>query len=184
MSEELAITTATSNAIVPTINNEILGRVFTSNGVHGLTAIERRMYYRWQCHRLGLDPYSFPFDYIETKDNRLVLFPNQRATDQLRKNRDLSVKVVDRQIVDGIVIATAACIELDGRETQADGTAELVDKYDKPLKGQLKAQAFEKADTRARRRATLAACGLSSEFQEESGRIMSAAIYDPPADVE
>jgi hypothetical protein len=41
VSEELAITIAMSNAIAPVINNEIPGRIFTSNGVHGLTAIER-----------------------------------------------------------------------------------------------------------------------------------------------
>jgi hypothetical protein len=162
------------------ISNATIARAFQDNGVHTLTAIERRDFYRWQCDRLGLDPYSFPFDYLETKDNRLILYPNQRATDQLRKNRGLSMRIVEREILDDLAIITAECFDQEGRTTQAIGTAEMTDKYGKPLVGQSKAQAIMKADTRARRRATLAACGLDSEVE---GRLISAQTYDPPDDV-
>lgn len=171
------IQTVTSPSLA--ISDGTIAKAFKDNGVHTLTAIERRNFYRWQCDRLGLDPYSFPMDYLETRDGRLVLYPNQKATDQLRKHRGLSVKVVSRELTEDLAIVVAECIDRQGRTTQAIGTAELTDKFGKPLTGQLKAQAVMKADTRARRRATLAACGLDSE---DEGRLFDAQVYDPPPD--
>uniref|UniRef100_B8HNE4 Uncharacterized protein n=1 Tax=Cyanothece sp. (strain PCC 7425 / ATCC 29141) TaxID=395961 RepID=B8HNE4_CYAP4 len=171
----LTLSSSVSSALAATI-----AKAFKDNGVHTLTAIERRNFYRWQCDRLGLDVYSFPLDYLETRDGRLILYPNQRATDQLRKHRGLSVRIVSREMVDDLAIVTAECCDRDGRITQAMGTAEMTDKFGKPLTAALRATALMKADTRARRRATLAACGLDSE---EEGRLIAAQTYDPPNDV-
>ncbi len=45
-----------------------------------------------------------------------------------------------------------------------------------------KANALKKAETQARRRATLSICGFGWD-DEESGRVIKAQIYDPPNDV-
>lgn len=119
-----------------------------------LTVPQRLEYYNQVCDSLGLNPLTQPFGYHEF-NNKVVLYAKKDATEQLRKLHSVSVTKLERDILDDLVIVTAY-VSGAGNRTDVGTGAVSIGK----LTGEAKANAIMKAETKAKRRATLSLCGL------------------------
>jgi hypothetical protein len=143
------------------------------------TAVERKLYYLEMCRAYQFDPLSFPFDYIES-EGKLKLYINSVGASQLRDRFEISISIKSREYYEDMWIVTALARK-GNRTEEATGAASVVDKYGKTSPDR-KANALKKAETQARRRATLAISGFGWD-DEESGNIIKASLYDPPEDI-
>ena len=159
VSESGALGTATSGrrAIVQ-IPAEILEQVLISGDLKSLTSEQRVVYYRGTCASLGLNYLTKPFEYIAL-NGKLQLYALKNATDQIRSQRHIDVKIISREKIDDLYIVTARATEnldrVDMRSDESIGAVSIAGK-----KGDELANAFMKAETKAKRRATLSLCGL------------------------
>jgi len=148
----------------------ILGGDLTS-----LTAVERVHYYLELCSYLGLDAIAHPFDYIKSK-GRLSLYINAAGTAQLRKLHNVSLRITKREVVEDVYIVTVLALCANDRSEESSGMISIAG-----LKGEDKCNAMLKAETKAKRRATLSVCGLGWVADTDSP--VKAEFYDPPMDV-
>lgn len=132
----------------------ILDAVITKGDLAKLSSEERVRYYGEVCHSLGLNPLTKPFEYI-TLNNKLTLYALRNCTDQLRTIHGVSVDDLAESERDGVFIVTAKVRNKDGRTDIAKGAVAIAN-----LKGDVLANAMMKAETKAKRRATLSLCGL------------------------
>lgn len=152
-----------------------LERVLVGGDLSKLTAEQRVTYYRTLCESLGLNPLTRPFDYI-TLSGKLTLYAKKDATEQLRSQRKVSLRIVGRDMVDDCYVVTAEATDATGRVDSATGAVACAN-----LKGEAKANALMKAETKAKRRVTLSICGLGLLDESETDSIPGAvrANFDP-----
>lgn len=132
---------------------------------------ERIAYYKNVCESLGLNPLTKPFEYI-TLNNKLTLYARRDATDQLRKLHGVSISIVSREIAGDCYIVTAKAMNAQGRTDEALGAVAL------PEKGEARANAMMKAETKAKRRVTLSICGLGVMDEAEMEAVSNVGILD------
>jgi hypothetical protein len=121
---------------------------------------QRAKYYIEVCGSLGLNHLTRPFSYLRL-NGKDVLYANRDCTDQLRKRDRVSVTVAGREKTEDLIIVTARATLPDGRSDEAIGAVAISN-----LRGENLANALMKAETKAKRRATLSICGLG--FLDES----------------
>lgn len=138
----------------------IMEQVMLVGDLSKLTAAQRVSYYQYVCESLGLNPATKPFDYISLQ-GKLALYARKDATDQLRKRDKVSITITARERMDDVYVVTARATTPDQRMDEAIGAVPLAN-----LKGEALANAFMKAETKAKRRVTLSICGLG--FTDES----------------
>jgi hypothetical protein len=156
---------------------EVLNQIALTGDTCKLTPKQKTQYMNYMCDRFGLNPSSLPFAFI-TVQGKEILYAKKDATEQLRRINKVSLSpakiTIDRE--SGIVMATVEA-EMDGRRDAGTGAASIVKrlkegegkdaKYtDKPMTGDDFANAVLKAETKAKRRATLSIVGLG--FLDES----------------
>lgn len=143
-----------------------------------LTPEERIRYYNAVCKSLGLNPLTKPLAYI-TLSGKLTLYALKDATEQLRKLHGVSITEVTSQKVDDVFVVTAKAVDATGRTDAATGAVPIGN-----LKGEALANALMKAETKAKRRATLSICGLGILDETEAETIPQPVVVDvaPPAD--
>ncbi len=143
------------NAIVPSQDmSALVERVLVNGDLSKLTPAERMSYYRQVCESTGLNPLTKPFDYL-TLNGKMVLYALRGATDQLRAIHKVSVVESTETEREGVLIVTTKVQNADGRTDIARGAVNIAG-----LKGEVLANAILKAETKAKRRATLSICGL------------------------
>lgn len=142
--------------LAPINQAEIIERVIIAGDLSKLQPADRVNYYRATCESLGLNPLTKPFDYI-TLNGKLTLYATRTATDQLRARNNVSVKPIERRTDNdlGIYSVEVEASAPDGRIDFATGVVNIAG-----LRGDALANAFMKAETKAKRRATLSICGL------------------------
>lgn len=133
---------------------QAIERVLIQGDLSRLTPDERSEYYFKVCRSVGLNPLTQPFAYI-TLNGRLVLYALRSCTDQLRNMHEVSVDELVETERDGVFIVTARVHNRNGRTDIAKGAVNIA-----ALKGENLANAMMKAETKAKRRATLSICGL------------------------
>lgn len=162
---------------------------------------QRLEYYRGLCKSLGLNPLTKPFEYLEL-DGKLTLYAKKDATEQLRATRGISLKIVSREIHDGVYVVTAQATDPTGRCDESTGAVPFVKeggtwktsqngkrffegdgKYH-PLAPDARANATMKAETKAKRRVTLSICGLGMLDESELDTVRNArpVPLDVPAE--
>lgn len=146
----------------------LVEQVVINGDLSQLGAAGRVQYYRKVCESLGLNPYTRPFDYI-TLNGKLILYAKKDATEQLRKIHGISITTLDGQMVDDLYIVSAVAQAKDGRIDQAKGAVSVLG-----LKGEAKANAIMKAETKAKRRVTLSIVGLGWTDETEIETIPGA----------
>lgn len=129
------------------------------------------------CNSLGLNYLTKPFQLLKT-DGKLKLYATKDATEQLRKINSISITKLESEILDKrLCIVKAHGILPDGRTDMATGVT-----YIENLKGDLLANAFMKAETKAKRRLTLSISGLGildeSEVESIKGSQKIHINYD------
>lgn len=121
----------------------------------GLTPEQRLNYYKEVCDTVGLNPITKPFEYIEL-NKKLTLYATKACTEQLRKIHAVSVKISARETHGDVYVVTADARLPSGREDSSTGAVSI-----KGLNGDALANAYMKAETKAKRRVTLSICGLA-----------------------
>ena len=149
---------------------DVIESVVIGGDLKQLSAEQRVTYYQRVCQSLGLNPLTKPFSYI-VLNGKLTLYANRDAADQLRKRDGVSITITDRQHEDGVYVVTAKAMLPDGRTDESTG-AVYVDK----LNGEAKANAFMKAETKAKRRVTLSICGLGWLDETETADIPTETV--------
>jgi hypothetical protein len=159
----------------------VIEQVIAKGDLAKLSPEERVAYYVRTCESLGLNPLTKPFEYI-TLNGKLTLYARKDATEQLRKIHGVSLSIIGRELVDDVYLVTARATMADGRTDESIGAVAI---------GGLKGEA--RAETKAKRRVTLSACGLGILDESETDSIPNAqpvAIEQahpaalPPAPVE
>lgn len=152
----------------------VLERVIASGDLSRLTPEERNSLYVQTCSSLGLNPMTRPFEYV-TLQGKMVLYARKDATDQLRAIRDVSVSIASREKVGELLIVTARAT-IGGRSDESIGAVAL-----EGLRGSDLANAYMKAETKAKRRVTLSICGLGFLDESEIGDVGAAPMNRRPA---
>jgi hypothetical protein len=156
------------------VKADIMESVIVKGDLAKLTPDERVRYYGEVCHSLGLNPLTKPFEYI-TLNNKLTLYALRNCTDQLRTIHGVSVDDLAETEHDGVFIVTAKVRNRDGRTDIAKGAVAIAN-----LKGEVLANAMMKAETKAKRRATLSLCGLGFLDETEVADIPMTHRRPPP----
>lgn len=175
-----------SRDIIPAaeqIQTSLMEQVLIQGDLAKLPAADRLRYYRGLCQSLKLNPLTKPFEYLEL-DGKLTLYVKRDGTDQISANYKLQRKIIARELVDGVYVVTALAKMPDGREEESIGAVPLVKEGGewkkaqsgkpyfsgngvfKPLAPDARANAMMKAETKAKRRATLSLCGLGFILDE------------------
>lgn len=149
-------------------------RVLVQGDLSKLTTEQRVTYYDRICSSLGLNPLTRPFEYLSL-NGKLQLYARKDCTEQLRSLRRISVTVVSREVTEGCYIVTARASMPDGRQDESLGAVAI-----EGLKGENRANACMKAETKAKRRVTLSICGLGFTDESEVETIPGARVESPP----
>jgi hypothetical protein len=178
------------------VNAAILERVLLTGDLSGLKSEDRVLYYKAVCDSVGLNPLTKPFDYLELDDGKggkkLVLYTKKDCTDQLRTIHAVSVKIVAREVIEGVFVVTSQASKPDGRTDEAIGAVPLIKELgewkrsqnNKPyfqgtgeyvaLPPEARANAIMKAETKSKRRVTLSICGLGLMDESEIETVKGA----------
>lgn len=158
------------NDISPITGGDIIERVVAMGDLDKLTPEERVRYYSAVCTSIGLNPLTQPFSYIRL-NGKLTLYAAKGCTDQLRTSRGVSVEDMSETERDGVFVVTCKVKDRDGRTDMAKGAVPIGG-----LKGEALANAIMKAETKAKRRATLSLCGLGMLDESELETIPATAM--------
>lgn len=135
-----------------------------------LSANDKVKYYNGYCERMGLDPFTKPFDILRL-NGKEVLYCTRSGTQQLNKLHKVSHLITSRDTNQdaGVYIVTSKASLPDGRCTESIGAVNIAG-----LKGEAYANAIMKAETKAKRRATLDLLGLGVLDESEAESIPNA----------
>ncbi len=148
----------------PTLDAKAIETVLIGGDLAKLTADQRVSYYGKVCQSLGLNTMTQPFAYI-TLNGKLTLYAKKDATEQLRFIHNISIdpKGFTREVIEGVYVVTAPASMPSGRTDVSTGAVAI-----DGLKGEARANAMMKAETKAKRRVTLSICGLGMLDETEA----------------
>lgn len=160
----------------------LVAQVIINGDLSKLSAKQRVDYYNGYCQRLGLDAFTKPFDLLKL-NGREILYCTRSGAQQLNKLHNVSHMITSRETnaEAGVYLVTSRACLPDGRCTESIGAVNITG-----LKGEAYANAVMKAETKAKRRATLDLLGLGvlDETEVESIANMPKSEMQPiPAPV-
>lgn len=144
--------------------------VLAKGDLSKLTDEQRVDYLLKVCDALGISPLTQPLRFL-TMEGKLVLYATKDCTEQLRKLHGVSVTDIATQRVDDIYVVLAKVQDKTGRTDASTGAVGVG-----TLKGNALANAIMKAETKAKRRATLSICGLGVLDETEIETIRGAVV--------
>jgi hypothetical protein len=156
---------------------EALEKAVIAGDLAYLGPADKVKYYTAVCNSLGLNPLTKPFLYVNL-NGKLTLYTSRDATDQLRKIHGVSVTKLEKSYDADVYCVTAYGCDKTGRTDVATGAVTLGN-----LKGDARANAVMKAETKAKRRLTLSLCGLGMLDETEIEAIPTAKRVDGEAEV-
>lgn len=159
-----------STALVETTQGMAIERALIVGDLSQLKPEERLSFYKKVCESVGLNPLTKPFEYVSL-NNKLTLYARKDATDQLRNIHNVSITILARELVDDCYVVTARATMPSGRTDESIGAVNIAN-----LKGEAKANAMMKAETKAKRRVTLSICGLGMLDESEIETIPNAKV--------
>ncbi len=139
-----------------------------------LSEDQRAQYYLKTCESIGVNPLTKPFEYI-TLNGKLVLYATRACTDQLRTLKKVSITLSEPQVINETYIVRAKASDEEGRTDESSGAVSI-----KGLYGDNLANAYMKAETKAKRRVTLSICGLGMLDESELDTIPRSQPVAPP----
>lgn len=145
-------------------------QVLLKGDLAALTPDQKLSYYQNLCKSLSLNPLTKPFEYMEL-NRKLVLYATKACAEQLRARDNISIEDVRTEISpdENYVRVTAKARNKDGRTDVALAVVNI-----SGLKGEARANAEMKCDTKAKRRVTLSICGLGMLDETEVETIKEA----------
>jgi len=164
-----------STDLAPIVDADTVARVLLHGDLKQLTPSQKISYYRAVCESVGLNPLTQPFAYI-TLNGKEILYALKGATDQLRQVHHVAITIAAREVVEDTYIVTARASLPDGRTDESIGAVPLGG-----LKGEHRANAMMKAETKAKRRVTLSMVGLGMLDESEVESLPPSATRAAPA---
>jgi len=151
-------------------STSIANQLILQGDLSKLSAGDKVRYYNGYCERMGLDPFTKPFDILRL-NGKEVLYCTRSGTQQLNKLHKVSHLITSRDTnaEAGVYIVTSKASLPDGRCTESIGAVNIAG-----LKGEMYANAIMKAETKAKRRATLDLLGLGVLDESEAETIPNA----------
>ena len=146
---------------------KIIEQLVISGNLSGLTKEEKVEYYKGYCERLGLDPFTQPFKILRLQGKE-TLYCDRSGVQQLSKLHNVSHDITSREQMEGIYLVTCKA-SADGRHTESIGAVTTG-----TLSGDALCNALMKAETKAKRRATLDLLGLGMLDESEVDTIPNA----------
>lgn len=199
----------------PAIDPEAINRALMAGDLSKLSPADRTQYYLALCRSNGLNPLTRPFITLKTQDGSVQWYPTVGCAEQLRKRDRVSTRILSRERTeDALYIITVEVSTPEGRTEQAQGIVALaeprtawrknaqgesVKTEEKSSSGEvilvrLAGKALENAlmrcESKAKRRATLAICGLGlPDADLDAGQVVhfdpqTGALEEPPAEEE
>lgn len=159
-------------------NFAALESVIMQGDLSKLTPEQRGRYVAKMCEVMGLNPLTKPFEFM-TLQGKLVCYAGKNCAEQLRKVHGVSLKVTDRQKIDDVYVVTVDAVLPSGRCDSATGAVPLAG-----LKGDFLANAMMKAETKAKRRATLSICSLGMLDETEVETIPNRVAPQQPEETD
>src|SRR6476620_6162638 len=156
-------------------DENIISSIVINGDISKLSPQQKVEYYRQFCERLGLDPLSQPFKLLKLNGKEL-LYCDRTGAQQLNKLHKVSHEIRARETVSGCYGVTAQASTPDGRHTESIGAVTIDN-----LRGDNLCNALMKAETKAKRRATLDLLGLGLLDETETETIANAQKIDAPA---
>lgn len=160
-----------THAIAPVehdIDDKSLLSLVTDGDASKLNDAQKLAYYKARCEVAGLDYRAQPFAYIRL-NGKLTLYALKACTDQLAAKHGIRCEILSQVTEEGIRVVTVRATAADGRQTDEIGAVAV-----KGLSGEALCNAYMKCATKAKRRATLAICGLGMLDETELDTIPSA----------
>ena len=165
------------NALVKTDDpHKLMEDVLIKGDLAKLSSEERNSYYQAVCKSVGLNPLTKPFEYI-VLNGKMRLYALKDCTDQLRSVHGISVTELAESEREGVFVVKAKVCNKDNRTDVSTGAVNIIG-----LKGEALANALMKAETKAKRRATLSICGLGLLDETEVEDIPAAAKQEVARD--
>jgi len=142
----------------------VIASIIIDGDLSRLHPSDKVLYYRGYCERLGLDPFTKPFDLLRLQ-GREVLYLTRSGAQQLNKMHGVSHQIISRELMaePGIFQVIARATLPDGRFTESMSAVSIAN-----LKGEQYCNALMKAETKAKRRSTLDLLGLGILSEEEA----------------
>lgn len=176
----------TAVVLAPIVNTPaqvaaMLEQVIIKGNLAVLSAAQKVSYYRQVCGVVGIPVELQPFEYL-TLNGREVLYARRAATEYLRDQRGIACRLVKQvERPDGLYEVLVEVEDRTGRKDFATGIVDI-----KGLSGEKKGNAILKAETKAKRRATLSISGLGMLDETEvdhPGRSVAAVLAAEPQPV-
>ena len=162
----------------PALDPKAVEAVLLNGDLSKLTTEQRVSYYNHVCETLGLNPLTQPFAYLSLS-GKTVLYARKDATEQLRNIHNISIdpKAFTREVIEGVYVVTAPASMPNGRTDVSTGAVAI-----EGVKGEARANAMMKAETKAKRRVTLSICGLGllDETEIDSIPTVVTVSVEPP----
>jgi hypothetical protein len=149
------------------VSNEIQSKLITEGDLSHLTSKQKEEYYLAVCNHLGLNPVLKPFEILKY-NGKEILYATRSASDQIRNARKLSSRIISKERINGVYMVEAEVNDGERFETST-GVVNIQN-----LQGDALANALMKAETKAKRRATLAFVGLSFMDETETETVSNA----------
>lgn len=166
-----------SELLAPSQVAKMLEQVIIRGNLNVLSPADKVRYYQQVCAVVGIPVELRPFEYIAMKGKE-VLYVLRSCTEWLRDTRGIACRLVKRgETTDGLYEVVVEVEDRTGRKDFASGLISL-----KGLTGEDRANAIMKAETKAKRRATLSISGLGMLDESEidhPGRSSVAPTYTP-----
>ncbi len=147
--------------VQPGSSGALAAQVVLDGDLSSLSDSQLSTYYIEMCRSLDLNHLTRPFSLLKL-NGKLIWYANKDCSDQLRKRDKVSVTIVGREEVSGVLVVTARATLPDGRVDESIGALPI-----DTLKGEARANALMKCETKAKRRVTLSICGLGMLDESE-----------------
>jgi hypothetical protein len=149
------------------LSAETQERIALGGDVSVLKPAEKVNYYMALCQRVGLDAATQPFKLMKL-NGREVFYLGREGAQQLNFKHGISHQIISREKLDGVYVVTARA-SIGNRFTESVGAVSIGG-----LSGDNLANATMKAETKAKRRATLDLVGLGMLDEAELETIPAA----------
>lgn len=193
-----------SNAIATqNLSADIIEKLVLGGDLSVLDAKQKVQYYASFCQRVGLDPATKPFQLLKL-DGKEIMYADRGCAAQLNKLHEISHKIQSREVQNlgghEYYVVCAVATNKDGRFVESIGAVSLFKEGGEwltgsngkrffkkngqilPLVGDEMSNAIMKAETKAKRRATLDLVGLGvlDEAETEAVNITNAQFEIVP----
>jgi len=170
-----SITTYQPAAVLTTEHIDTITNLVLAGDLSKMNNQARVGYYVQLCQSLSLNPHTQPFQILKFQGKE-IMYATKSCTEQLRKLWGVSVTKLEPRQEGDVYIVVAYVIDSTGRTDAGTGAVPVTN-----LKGEALANAFMKAETKAKRRATLSICGLGMLDESELDTMPQATqVAMPP----